>query len=62
MNKVRGAYVGSSGTPVLCIGCVVPMWGVAVGLSYVWGAWSLSGGYGRAVLCIGYVVPMCVVR
>jgi len=31
--RIHGAYVRSSGTSVLYIGCMVPMWGVAVRLS-----------------------------
>ena len=33
--RMHGAYVGSSGTSVLYIGCMVPMWGVAVRVSYI---------------------------
>ena len=32
---MHGAYVGSSGTSVLYIGRMVPMWVVAVRLSYI---------------------------
>ena len=34
--RMHGAYdVGSSGTSVLYIGCMVPMWGVSERLSYI---------------------------
>jgi len=36
------AFVGKSGTSVLYIGCMVPMWGVAVRLSYTQDAWCLK--------------------
>jgi len=32
---MHGAYLGSSGTSVLYIGFMVPIWGVAVRLSYI---------------------------
>ena len=31
----KKSTLGSSGTSVLYIGCMVPIWGVAVGLSYI---------------------------
>ena len=55
---MHGAYVGISGTSVLYIGCMVPMWGlaervlyiecmvpmwgVAVRLSYIQDAWCIK--------------------
>jgi len=33
--RMHGAYVGISGTSVLYIGRMVPMWGVAVRLSHI---------------------------
>jgi len=40
---MRGTYLGSSGTSVLYIGCMVLIWGVAVRVSYIYDAWYLSG-------------------
>jgi hypothetical protein len=33
--RMHGAYVGSSGMSVVYVGCMEPMWGVAVRLSYI---------------------------
>ena len=33
--RMRGAYLGSIGTSVLYVGCMVPIFGVAVRLSYI---------------------------
>ena len=57
---MHGAYVGSSGMSVLYIGCMVPICGVAVRLSYIY---RMHGAYvgcsGTSVLCIGCMVPIC---
>jgi len=57
---MRGAYLWSSSTSVLYIGCVVSMWGVAVRLSYIY---RMHGAYvgrsGTSVLYIGCLVPIC---
>jgi len=39
---MNGAYLWSNGTSVLYIGCMVPICGVAVRLSYIKDAWCLS--------------------
>ena len=53
---MHGAYVGS--TSVLYVGCMVPMWGVAV----VCPIYRMHGAYvgssGTSVLCIGCMLPM----
>ena len=55
---MHGAYVGSSGTSVLYIGCMVPMWGVG----HVCPIYRMHGAYvgssGTSVLYIGCMVPM----
>jgi len=55
---MHGAYVGSSGMPVLYTGCMVPMWGV----QYVCPIYRMHGAYvgssGTSVLYIGCMVPM----
>jgi len=56
-----GAYLGSSGRSVLYIGCLVPMWGVAVRLSYIY-IYRMHGVYVgssvTSVLYIGCMVSM----
>ena len=40
--RIHGGCVGRIGTSVLYIGCMVPMWGGSVRLSYIEDAWCLK--------------------
>jgi hypothetical protein len=59
MYRMYGAYLWSSGTSVLCIGCMVPICGVG----YVCPIYRMHGAYlgncGSSVLYIGCMVPIC---
>ena len=56
---MHDAYLGTSGTSVLYIGHMVPIWGVAVLLSYIYRMHgAFVGSSGRSILYIGCMVPI----
>ena len=62
---MHGAYVGGSGTSVLYIGCMMPMWGVGTSVLYIgcmvpmWGvAVRLSYIYRMHGAYVGGTVPI----
>jgi hypothetical protein len=55
---MHGVYVGSIGTSALYIGRMVPMWGVAVRLPYIYRMHgSCLWSSGTSALYIGRMVP-----